>query len=119
MTLADLHARFVWTRDKRDRWTLLDAPKGPLRGDCEDFAYTTLWLLSGKSWARFWWLVCTFQAVFWFTRVHGKGEKHVMLWVRGKGFTGSLHPEWSAKPHHPRMVPYIAPILAFVLLVKQ
>ena len=117
--LADLQARFVWTRDKRDRWTLLDAPTGPLCGDCEDWSYTALWLCAGKSWGRFWWLVCMFQAWFWLTRVHGTGELHFMLWVRGRGWTDNIHPEWSAKPHHPRMVPYLPPLLAFVLLIKS
>ena len=116
--LTDLHTRYVYVRDLNDRWTLLDKPTGPLMGDCEDWAYTVLWLCAGKSWGRFWWLVCTFQAVLWWTKFHGTGGPHVMLWVRGKGWTDSYYREWSATPKHPKKRPYVAPWLALVLLFK-
>ena len=117
--LADLKSRFVYTRDKRDGWTLLSAPTGPLHGDCEDWAYTALWLCAGKSWWRFWWMICTFQAVVWWTKFHGTGEPHVMLWVPGRGWTDSYYPDWSPAPRHPKKWPYLAPVLALVLLIKS
>jgi hypothetical protein len=53
--IDDLATRFVWTRDRVDGWRILTAPTGPLRGDCDDFAATALWLAEGKSMLRFWW----------------------------------------------------------------
>lgn len=116
--ITDLIERFSYTADKRDRWTLLDAPSGPLYGDCEDYSLTALWLCAGKSWLRLWWLVITFQAMFWLTRTPRTGELHMMLWVRGRGWTDNIYPEWSTTPHHPRLFPYVAPLLLFVLLIK-
>ena len=117
--LSDLRARYVYTADKADRWTLLDAPEGPLRGDCEDYALTALWICAGRSWWRLWWLVLTCQAMLWWTKFHGDGEPHVMLWVRGHGWTDSYYRDWSAKPHHPKRWPYAAPLLALVLIFKS
>jgi hypothetical protein len=94
--IADLHARFVYTRDPgRDRWTRLDAALGPLRGDCEDWAYTMLWRIAGRSWRRFWWLVLSRRAQLWWTKFHGTGE-----------------------PHHPRLARYSTGLLAATLLIK-
>jgi hypothetical protein len=115
--ITDLIARFSYTADKRDRWTLLDAPTGPLRGDCEDYSLTALWICAGRSWLRLWWLVATFQAMIWLTRT-ASGQMHVMLWVRGRGWTDNIYPQWSSKCRHPKIAPYLAPLLAVVLLAK-
>ena len=96
--LTDLRARYVYTRDKRDRWTLLSAPTGPLRGDCEDWAYTALWLCAGGSWRRFWGMIWRREAELWWTKFHGTGEAHVMLFVRGRGWTDSYYQEWADAP---------------------
>lgn len=117
-SLDDLRARYVYTRDKKDHWSLLNNPEGPLRGDCEDWAYTVLWICAGGSWLRFWWLVLTCQAMPWWCKFHGNGEPHVMLWVKGRGWTDSYYREWSDTPQHPKKIPYIAPILALTLLLK-
>ena len=117
--IADLRLRFVYRAETRDRWTLLTAPTGPLTGDCDDYALTALWLCAGRSWWRLWWLVISCQAMLWLTRVHGTGDLHIMAWVRGRGWTDNVHPDWSQTPHHPRWVPYLAPFMALALLLKR
>lgn len=114
--IADLRARFIWTADKRDHWTLLDAPTGPLRGDCEDYALTALWLCAGRSWGRLWWMICTFQAMLWWTRFNGGG--HIILWVRGRGWTDSAYRGWSKWAVHRLWFPYLVPILILALTLK-
>lgn len=117
--VADLTLRYVYTRDPgRDRWTRLDAALGPLQGDCEDWAYTMLWRLAGRSWPRFWGLVLTRRAELWWTKFHGTGEPHVMLWVEGYGWTDSVHRDWSEGPQHPKIKRYSAGLLAATLLIK-
>ena len=116
--IADLRARYVYTRDDRDRWTLLTAPGGPLRADCEDWAYTVLWLAAGKSWLRFWTMILRGEADLWWTKFHGTGEPHVMLWVHDRGWTDSYYREWSPVAMHPPMKRYGAVKLAATLLLK-
>ena len=113
--LADLRRRFQYTSDRGDRWTLLDAPTGPLRGDCEDWSYTAAWLLAGRSWLRFWWWVFTCQMVFW--RATTGGDGHMMLWVRGRGWIDNIHPQFGPRRHR-RIFPLWGPFLAVVLFLK-
>lgn len=112
--MKELCDRFVYQSDRKDRWTILG--DGNWHGDCEDFALTALWLLSGKSWLRLWWLVLTCQAVIWHAST--AGGPHVMLWVRGKGWIDNWYPVWSSYARHQRVFPYLAPILAIKLLQR-
>ena len=118
MGIEDLSRRFQYTSDRADKWTVLDAQSGPLRGDCEDFSLTALWLLAGRSWPRLWWMVLTFQAVFWHARL-SNGGGHVMLWVRGYGWIDNIYPTWSPVPRIRRLFPIIAPMLALKLTMKR
>jgi len=59
-----------------DTWHIIKEP--PYEGDCEDYALTLLWLMSGKSMVNFWINVITMQAQL--RRViTKKGEGHVVL----------------------------------------
>lgn len=113
--LDDLRARFGYRAETADRWTLLDAPKGVLQGDCEDWSYTAAWLLSGRSWLTFWWKVCTCQIVFW--RAISGGQTHMMLWVRGRGWIDNIYPQFGPRRHR-RIFPLWGPFLAATLLLK-
>lgn len=112
--LGDLCARFRWTADRVDGWRVLDAPAGPLRGDCDDFALTALWLVCGGSWLRLWWLVATFQAVFWYSRLPSGGG-HMMLWMRGRGWIDNIYPNWSDCARHRRVFPVLLPVAVIKL----
>ena len=119
--IKDFLSRYKYRKDiDGDRWTLLDGigeTRGDIHGDCEDFAYTVLWLMAGRSWLKFWWLVVSCQAVLWFVKTQ-YGEGHAVLWMRGHGWIDCNHREWSATPHYKKVFPYIAPSLALVLAVK-
>ena len=61
-----------------DTWTIMKEP--PYEGDCEDYALTLLWLMSGKSMVNFWINIITMQAQL--RRVIMKrGGFHVVLRV--------------------------------------
>lgn len=72
--------KYVYDSDQHgfDRWVIMKEP--PYEGDCEDYALTLLWLMSGKSMINFWINVITMQAQL--RRViTKKGEGHVVLRV--------------------------------------
>lgn len=118
--LADFIACFHYRSDRRDTWRLLrePGPDGLFLGDCEDFALTVLWLMAGRSWLRLWWLVISFQAMIWNVRTAG-GEAHAALWLRGHGWIDNIYPWWGECLPHRKRFPYLAPLLAAVLLVKR
>ena len=114
-----LQNRFTWESDgKLDSWHVMD-DEGPVRGDCEDFATRVLYDLADRSWPRFWWLLVSFQACFWFVR-SPKGEPHMVLWVRGYGWTDNYKDEWTvtAAPHTKRY-PFIWPWVVLKLLIGK
>lgn len=114
--LADLRARFRYRSEESDRWNLLTAPAGPLRGDCDDFALTALWLLSGRSWPRLLWLVMTFQMMLWFVRTSAD-VPHMALWVRGRGWICNIYPVFGPSRHSLRF-PYLLPVFLVALARK-
>lgn len=117
MDITNFKQRYTYKSDVKDHWTLLDGT-GAIHGDCEDFVYTILWIMSGKSWLRFWWMIITCQAMFWWTKMPVTGQGHIMLWMRGYGWIDCNHPDWSAAPHYQKVFPYVAPLLALALTIK-
>jgi len=116
--IEDLAARFVWTADKVDSFRILDAPEGPLRGDCDDFAVTALWIAEGRSMLRFWWALLTFRAVIW--RVKGqRWVSHAVLWHRKHGWIDNQNPAWSETKHHTLRWPRLLPIIAAKMLIGK
>lgn len=113
-SLDELRARFAYKLDKKDTWTLLGGENW--QGDCEDFSLTALYLTAGKSWLRLWWMVITFQAMFW--RADTANGPHMMLWVKGKGWIDNWYPTWSNQARHKKRYPLVAPLLAMTLLLK-
>ena len=99
MTLSEFRRRYVYKADKSDKWTILDAAEGPLRGDCEDFALTVLWILAGCDRAEMARMVKRGDAYLWFTHTE-RGIGHMMLWANGWGWIDCNHPKWSLTPHY-------------------
>lgn len=114
--LTDLRNRFVWTKDKLEGWRVLSSLTGPLKGDCDDFAMTALWIMAGKSWLRVWWLILTCQAAVWYCHSE-RGNGHAVLWLRGHGWIDNIYPHWATTTRHTRRFPWPAPIVVVKLLL--
>lgn len=108
--LTNFIRRFHWVPDQCDSWRILDAQIGRLDGDCDDFAITVLWIMSGKSMLRMWWRLLTFSAVIWHCRTD-RGTIHAALWLRRHGWIDSIHPDWSQSPRHTRIIPVLPPVI--------
>lgn len=114
--LDDLRARFCYRSEESDHWTLLASERGYLRGDCDDFALTALWVLCGRSWLQVIWQVLTFNMLLWNVRTRA-GVPHMALWVRGRGWICNMYPTWGASQHS-LSVPYILPLFLIGLVIK-
>lgn len=80
MTLEDLATGFTYQSDgKYDSWRILDA--SDLRGDCDDFAVTALYISTG-SLIKFW-----YELIFGSAKVHmvttASGGGHAVLEYKG------------------------------------
>lgn len=100
---ADLKARFTWRPDNWiESYHILPA-HGPVRGDCDDFAMTVGYELSGRSFIKFLWFMITFQHVYWIVR-DPTGGPHMCIWARGYGWSDNWHSQWNqaVTPHKKR-----------------
>lgn len=111
--------RFVWETDgKLDSYHIL-ASEGPIYGDCDDFAVTVLYELVGHNILKFWWWLITFKACLWFV-TSVRGGPHVVLWVRGSGYTDNFRESFSPTENlHKKRFPILWPIVAFKLLLGK
>ena len=62
---------------QREYWQIMK--EHPYVGDCEDYALTLLYLISGKSMWKFWWYLCTGKAQI--RRVITKTEEDMLFFV--------------------------------------
>jgi hypothetical protein len=75
MTLNDLETGFVCQSDgKVDSWRILDV--SDLRGDCDDFACTALFIATGSLWS-FW-----VALIFGSAKIHygGQFSRWMFIW---------------------------------------
>lgn len=114
--LAAFHRRFRYKADGCNKWTILNLDDAPAVGNCDDFAFTSLFIMAGGSRLKMLWMVATLQACMWYT-ISGKNG-HMMLWVRGHGWTDNIYPQWSLVPRFPKLVPYALPLFLLALVVK-
>lgn len=96
----DLAKRFDYTSDKKiDSFRIMSNPTGPLKGDCDDFAVTALWIAEGKSMWKFWRAIFCGRAEIW--RVKGSSwVSHAVLYHREYGWIDNQNPMWSFECKH-------------------
>jgi hypothetical protein len=116
--IDDLADRFLWESDgKFDSYRILDAAVGPLKGDCDDFAVTALWITEGRSMLRFWWALISCRAVIWYVKGTGFAS-HVVLWHRKHGWIDNQNPTWGANRDKLRF-PLPFPLVALKMLLGR
>lgn len=115
----DLKNRFTWESDgKLDSYHILKGD-GKVKGDCDDYAVTILYNYCGGSYLKFWWLLVTFQAVFWFVKSPNDGP-HVTLWLRGHGYTDNWKTQFTTKELlHDKRYPIPWPTVMVKLLIGK
>jgi len=90
----------VYLRENTDKWTILKSSEGPLKGDCEDYVLTVLWIIAGseKEMSN---MIKNGDAELWLTHTApGPEHTHMMLWVKGKGWIDCNHRKWSKEPYY-------------------
>lgn len=95
--LEVMNREFEYTTDKEsygfaDVWRIMKP--GQMKGDCEDFAMTLLWLMAGMSKRRMIWWLITRKARIHFLRNLNTGSGHVELEFEG-AFVDNIVKEWN------------------------
>lgn len=80
--LEYLAENFEYKSDgKLDNWRIM--PKDDLRGDCDDYGVTALYILSDHNLLKFWFNILIFRAIFWHC-LSPRGRPHMVLQFEGK-----------------------------------
>ena len=106
---------FNYAADLRinDRWSILDVGDVDF-GDCDDYALTTAWLLSGQSTARLLMNVLRGKLDFHYCKTD-RGERHLILEYRGH-WIDSISRAWMDESPHRLRFRAPLPLVAFKML---
>ena len=100
MLLDDLVANFKNRKDDRnvftnDQWHIMQKKNGVYTGDCEDFALTALYKMTGNLWG-FWWALVFGDAKIIHCKVQDEG--HAVLRYEGR-YIDNIQRRWTTKTH--------------------
>lgn len=93
--------RFVYRAEKGDPWRVLNTRgSGAIKGDCEDYSCTVLWLMCDRSIWRFLGEFLTGKARMWFC-ISPAGERHHVLEAGGL-YLDNLRKAWGSREEYNR-----------------
>lgn len=95
--VTQINSSWKYIRDiknykKREYWQIIKKP--PYVGDCEDYALSLLYLISGKSMLKFWWNLTFGPAKIRYCKVRGQGHG-VLKW--NKLYIDNIQKRWVTK----------------------
>lgn len=83
--------KFVYMYDKKlpfsDAWFVMpERPDGKLRGDCDDFSLTCIWIACDRNIFKFiWYVLILHKYRFYFSKA-ANGENHIVGYAQGLWF---------------------------------
>lgn len=104
-------AQFDYAPDKVDGWTVTT------RGDCDDFALSMAWILSGHSYLRLAFNIAVMRVRFLYVSTP-RGEAHLVLGYKGQ-YIDNINPTWRESHGYKRIFPWtiLPPIALFKILI--
>lgn len=94
-----LNERFEYCEESRwsDRWDVMRG-KNALLGDCDDYAITLAYYVTGRTWLGLLRAVWRRNVEFWYCFT-SDGESHMLL-KHNDMWIDNIHREWSHDPRH-------------------
>jgi hypothetical protein len=115
--LRELRNRHVYVRDgEMDSWRIMRGD-GKLRGDCEDFSLTLVWMMCDKSMIKFWLAIIFMRYRIWYCK-SPSGVGHAIVCHRGH-WTDNIQRVWVADKPEARGYKLVMPFLAPMLVLKM
>ena len=116
MTIKELNLRFKYKQDKNlDSWRILG--NGSWEGDCDDYAITAAYILSGNSKVKLFKNIFTKKIKLWFCRLPS-GENHLCLEFDGN-FRCNVFPKPSPGPKSELLFRVPLPLVILKLAVGK
>jgi hypothetical protein len=123
-TLFKINQSFVYTADPKswftDYWFAMPEKNGEMRGDCDDYSITALWLICGGFWSFLWNVIILHRY-----RLHRvktlTGEYHIVaevnrLWFDNWAKGPYERKEFFAKTGHTFLMTYISPTIILFMI---
>ena len=105
-------SRFEWAKQGPLGGLKILRAKGPIQGDCRNFALTIAWIAAGHSVVVMLLNILVGNTVLWFC--WNKGP-HMSVWENGEGWICSSHRAWRKRSPNTRILP-LQPILMGILI---
>jgi predicted transglutaminase-like cysteine proteinase len=80
--LKEVNEKFVYEKDGSvDVWEILDTDGAKIKGDCEDYSLTLIWLTEDQNFFKFIWSILIAKYVLWYAKTPNGGG-HAITYVR-------------------------------------
>lgn len=117
-----VNSKFVYESDgKIDVWEVLDTDEEKIRGDCEDYSLTFIWVAEDRSILKFIFALLTAKYIIWFVK-SPRDVGHVITYVRSNGmYIDNIMKDFRTKEEYKKagfkfVFPFIS-VLAFIKLI--
>jgi hypothetical protein len=110
--------RFEYRSERGDAWRIMNTRgSGPLKGDCEDFSLTVLWLAYNRKLFPFLSAFLTGRAKMWFA-ISPYGDKHNVLELAG-AYLDNIEQVWGSREYYKRLnYKFIRPHSFIIVLAR-
>ena len=111
LTVEEYRRAFVYENDGIDSWQITT------KGDCDDFAISVAWIVSGHSLIRLWLNILFFRVRFY--RVMANAP-HAVLYYRGQ-YIDNIKPNWRGDVGFRKIFPwiYLPPVVFLKMLIGK
>jgi hypothetical protein len=119
-------SRFRYLYDKKmiigDSWFVMDERNRIMRGDCDDFAITCLWLICDRNIFKFIWNVLILHRYRTYLAITTTNERHLVGYAKGLWFDNWSKEAMSKdaflqRTNHKIKYPIFSPAIMFYLLI--
>lgn len=117
-----INSKFVYKSDKSlDVWEVLDIDEKTIKGDCEDYSLTFIWLAEDKNFFKFIWALLIMKYIIWYVK-SPRGVGHVVTYISStKLYIDNIKKDFYTRQQYKDdgfkfMFPFIS-ILVFIKLV--
>ena len=116
----NVNQKFRYQSDgKMDVWEILDTNEDIIKGDCEDYSLTLIWLAENKNIFKFIFSLLLMKYVIWYTKTPS-GTGHVITYVRSeKKFIDNIKKDfYTKKQYRDGGFKFVFPFASLLILPK-
>lgn len=118
--LKNVNKKFVYKEDGDiDVWEILDSSENKIKGDCEDYSLTFIWLAEDQNFFKFIWSILIAKYIIWYAKTPNGGG-HAVTYVRENGlYVDNILKDFFTKQHYEEKgFKFVFPFISILTIFK-